>query len=59
MKEQIIEISNRISKYSDKELEEQLIEINRLIEKGFNDMIHITEFNMVVIEIIKRQSTKD
>lgn len=58
MKEKIIEISDRVSKYSNEELEKQLDEVHWLYERGFDDILTLTEFNIITSEIIKRQSTK-
>jgi len=54
MFEKIAEIKKRVEAYSDKELEAQLEKIEHLIFQDFNDLMTLTESNMLIQEAIKR-----
>ena len=54
MFEKIAEIKNRVESYSNDELEEQMKVVEDLMFHDFNDMLTLTESNMLIQEAIKR-----
>jgi len=54
MFEKIAEIKKRVESYSNEELETQLKAVDELIFHDFNDMLTLTESNMLIQEAIKR-----